>query len=334
MLKKIISLMKKLGFKKAEGQYRQDSIRLQSVPGQQDREASRQKLKLRFKKYFLKKKNSKYSHVNYNKPAESKKSIWRKSVVVGICLTVFLLVGLFSVPGRLVGHLESLSFFSVSQISSSGCRLVSEEKLREVSGIIPYQTNLLSLDCSAVEKRLSSIPWIASAVVTRNWPSTVEISVVENIPVALLHNSDSEMSQLHYVDSDGKPFLAASPGADIDFPVITGLMEISNTQLRERALEEVMIFLKRIGKNHPYLPAQSVSEVHLNKRGQLVVYLTEYPFPIFFGEGDTKSKYSKLIQVLKALYVKQEGRESISNIKYIQMDYLNNKVLVAESGSS
>jgi len=157
--------------------------------------------------------------------------------------------------------------------------------------------------------------------------------VVENEPIALLHNPQSADSELQYIDKYGKPFYAAGPGSDVDFPVITGLMEITDTQLRQAAQKQVLIFLGRISRNHPYLPAQSVSEIHVNKAGEMIVYLTEHPFPIFFGGGNITSKYRKLIEVLKALYAKQNGRESISNIRYIQMDYLDNQVLVAESES-
>ena len=62
----------------------------------------------------------------------------------------------------------------------------------------------------------------------------------------------------------------------------------------------------------------------------MVVYLVEYPFPIFFGTSNTSKKYYRLVQVLKTLY-KQKGKGSISQIEYIQMDYLQDKVLVAQS---
>ena len=65
-----------------------------------------------------------------------------------------------------------------------------------------------------------------------------------------------------------------------------------------------------------------------------MVYLVDYPFPIFFGSGNTKQKYARLVQVLKALYKKEKGEDLISEIEYIQMDYLQNKVLVAQTGSS
>ena len=122
-------------------------------------------------------------------------------------------------------------------------------------------------------------------------------------------------------------------GANLDFPVITGLAEIDIPALKKKALAEILLFLQKVGINDPHLPAQSVSEVHVNPIGELVVYLVEYPFPIFFGNGNTKQKYQKLIRVLRALYKKERGEEIISSVEYIRMDYFNDKVLVAQSGS-
>jgi hypothetical protein len=111
------------------------------------------------------------------------------------------------------------------------------------------------------------------------------------------------------------------------------LAEVADQPLKEKALAEILTFLRKVRGNDPHLPAQSVSELHVTKSGQIVVYLVDYPFPIFFGNGNTKVKYSRLIQVLRALYKKQNGKELLSQIEYIQMDYLNDKVLVVEHGS-
>jgi cell division protein FtsQ len=202
--------------------------------------------------------------------------------------------------------------------------------LREASGITLHQTSLVGLNCAQVEASLNTVPWVAQAEVQRKWPSTIKISIVENEPVALLHSKKKNGDQLQYINKKGVPFLQVGPGFDIDFPVITGLNEIKETRVREKALAEALVFLDNVGGDNPYLPAQSVSEIHLNQNGEMVVYLVEYPFPIFFGNDNTSTKYARLVQVLKALYKQQKGKESISQIEYIQMDYLNDKVLVAQ----
>jgi cell division protein FtsQ len=275
------------------------------------------------------------NHDSYQSVAGSggrKKMMFRMAAtaVVLCSLLLFALIGGWPI---ILKNIESLPFFRVSTVVFSGTDTISEEKLREAAGIILHRTSLLGLDCRQAEASLRTVPWVARAEVQKNWPSTVKISIVENVPVALLHAKNVSGTQLQYIDNKGVPFLQVKPGADLDFPVITGLTEIDDSRLREAALAEALVFLKNVNGNNPYLPAHSVSEIHLNRGGELVVYLVEYPFPIFFGASNTSNKYSRLVQVLKALYKKQNGRGTISQIEYIQMDYLDDKVLVAQSES-
>lgn len=328
-IKQILSLFEKR--KKRGGDYLKSGIQLHALPEKNSLDSSQytQKKKrfARFKKLLTLKKRA--SHNGYQRAGSSRKFIFKVAglATLAFSLLLFLLIG----GGRLILHnLESLPYCQVSEIVFSGTNTISEEKLREASEIILHQTSLIGLDCSQVEEKLLSLPAVARAVVERNWPSTVEISIVENIPVALLHNKISKGTELQYINRKGLPFMQVRPGSDIDFPVITGLFEIDEPTVRERALAEVLVFLKKVNDNNPHLPAQSVSEIHLSRDGEMVVYLVEYPFPIFFGSSDTSRKYARLVQVLKALYKKQKGKGAISQIEYIQMDYLNNKVLVSQ----
>jgi cell division protein FtsQ len=318
--------------------YLHSDIELQPLPGQSSRQAGQyntQKKRLdRFRQVLTARKRTQPNHQAYNTGTAAKRKIIFKMTGLA-AVSFFLLFFIFLGGWQLVlKNIEGVSFFQVSEVVYSGMESIAEEKLREASGIIVHQTSLIGLDCHRVEASLLGVPWVARAVVKRNWPSTVEISIVENVPVALLHSKSLHGAQLQYIDKKGVPFLQVKPGADIDFPVITGLTEIADPQTREKALAEVLVFLKNINGSNPYLPAQSVSEVHLNRDGEMVVYLVENPFPIFFGRSDTNRKYSRLVQVLKVLYKKQNGKGSISQIKYIQMDYLQDKVLVAQSESS
>lgn len=294
---------------------------------------------------YQQKKNGKLSKIKqlFSRKKRSQKEGYGRSVTKAKLLqrcTVFLLlisaVGLFFVYGdktRLEKGFDSISFFQVSEVTFSGCRVTSSDQLREQAGIVLHQTNLMGLNTDQIKRNLEDNPWVLGATVKRNWPSTVEIDIEEHVPVALLHSTADEIDQLYYIDKKGASFMPVPVGANLDFPVITGLAEIEISILKKKALAEILLFLKKVGVNDPHLPVQNVSEVHVNPRGELVVYLVEYPFPIFFGNGNTKQKYQKLIRVLRALYKKERGEEIISSVEYIRMDYFNDKVLVAQSGS-
>jgi len=326
-----------LGKQKRGNGYLKSEIRLDDLPGHSNGRNTGQFRKrkgriLLILRLLTGRKRGHYT--GYTKSVSSKKNLFRTAAVslLSISLLLFILLGGVR---KIEYSLESLPLFLVSGIEFSGNETIPADTLREATGIILHQTSLISLDCSRVEQSLTAIPWVGRATVKRNWPATVEISIVENVPVALLLSKGSQGSQLHYMDKKGKSFLRVRQAeeADIDYPIITGLPEITDQAVRAKALREVLVFLEDVNGNNPHLPAQSVSEIHVNPKGELVVYLVEYPFPIFFGKGNTGKKYYRLVQVLKTLYKKQKGKGSISQVEYIQMDYLDDKVLVARSES-
>ncbi len=247
-----------------------------------------------------------------------------------------VLITLFFVsegPGRIGRMFGDIGLFKVRVLEFSGCESTSKDRLRLLTGINLYQTSLLGLDTKEIENLVEQDPWVSKAVVKRDWPSALMIEVVEHIPIAMMTTNTTGEPRLYYVDRNGAPFLEVTPGHDVDYPVITGLDRFTEELKREEIFDDVHRFLQLVGRNNPNLPAQSVSEIHLNREGEIVVYLVDYTFPIFFGKGEITAKYNRLVSVLGALYKEKGKGLLISGIEYIRMDYLNDKVLVAQSES-
>ena len=281
-------------------------------------------LKSLLKKKKVSEKNVYLSHVQ----TTGRRKIGRFVLLASVLL---LFLG-FGGGDLILKRFQGIEYFKVTDIVISGESVLSKKELRSIAGIIAHQTSLLGLKPAEIEKKLLSNSWISKARIRRNWPSGIEIDIDENIPLALLHSKTAHGTELHYIDKKGHSFLSLGPGGKVDFPIVTGLSDLDDEEMRNAALKEVLIFLNKARRNDPHLPVQSLSEVHVTKEGDLVVYLVEYPFPIFFGNGNTKQKYGRLVEVLKALYKKEKGKDLISEVKYIQMDYLQDKVLVAQSG--
>lgn len=250
-------------------------------------------------------------------------------VVLG---TVFLFFFVFGGTDLIFKRFQGIEYFKVTEIIISGESVLSKKEVRTTTGIIAHQTSLLGLKTAEMEDKLLANSWVSEAKIRRNWPSGIEIDIVENRPLAILHINTAKGTELQYIDKKGWPFLSLVPGGKVDYPIVTGLSELDDKAMKSAALKEVLIFLNKAKRNDPHLPVQSLSEIHVTKEGDLVVYLVEYPFPIFFGNGNTNRKYGRLVEVLKALYKKEKGKDLISEVEYIQMDYLQDKVLVAQSG--
>jgi cell division protein FtsQ len=249
---------------------------------------------------------------------------------------VIFLITLFFVtggPGRIDRMFGDIGLFKVRVIEFSGCESTSKDRLRLLTGINLYQTSLLGLDKETVANLVEQDPWVSKAVVKRDWPSAILIEVVEHTPIAMMTTTATDEPQLYYIDKKGIPFLEVTPGHDVDYPVITGLDLFTEEQKRGEIFADIHRFLQLVGRNNPNLPAQSVSEIHINREGEMVVYLVDYTFPIFFGRGEITAKYNRLVSVLGALYKEKKKGFLISGIEYIRMDYLNDKVLVAQSES-
>lgn len=279
------------------------------------------------------KNKSQNSRSHYSQTETKKKSQFKNLGVLFCSLCVIsLFIYVFRV--QVIGAIESVGFFHVRSIKIDGCNIVSPDMVKKSSGIKLHHTSLLTLKGAEVKNELQSLAWVSKAEVERNWPSSVVISIQENIPVGIVNISSDKEEKLQYIDKTGTPFLEVQPGADIDYPVLTGFSKLSDADIKAKAYKQALGLLKRANTNNPYLPSQVISEINVNSGGHLTMYLVEYPFPIYFGKGYDKKSHKWLVTILKTLYKKKRGKSLISSVKYIQMDYLENKVLVARNPSN
>jgi cell division protein FtsQ len=254
----------------------------------------------------------------------------RRLLFLSLVLTVTLFGGVLFLIGPLQGFLENCRYFQIRKIEISGCRVTTPAMLRKFAGI-NYQMNMLTLDPETIEQLLQTHPWISLAKIRRIWPNELAVSINEYRPEALVVRGKEK--GFYYLDKSGKIFASVVQGITFDFPVVTGLDSVKESEEKEQVLDQVGLFLRLAQINNPNLPVQNVSEIHLTGEGEMILYLVEYPFPIYLGKGDIKRKYHQLCKVLEALYKKKKDRALIEKVAFIRMDYQENKVLVAQSSA-
>jgi cell division protein FtsQ len=100
---------------------------------------------------------------------------------------------------------------AVGTVQVDGAGTLSAEEVREAAGVevgIP----LLRVDVEDAEARVAMLPQVASVEVTRGWPQTVVVTVVERVPVAVV----GQAGRRSLVDAEGVLFDtitgAAPPG--------------------------------------------------------------------------------------------------------------------------
>ncbi|MGY1803911.1 cell division protein FtsQ/DivIB [Blastococcus sp. SYSU D00922] len=90
---------------------------------------------------------------------------------------------------------------AVRAVDVDGLVTLPAEQVQEAAGI-GSGTPLLRVDVAAAEARVARLPQVASVEVTRDWPDSVVITVVERVPVAVV----GEPGRRSLVDADGVLF--------------------------------------------------------------------------------------------------------------------------------
>ena len=102
-------------------------------------------------------------------------------------LLFMLVIGLILYEGvsRLVTSLQSDDALPVKAVKIDGAfSQLSRRYIAELAGKVAGGRNIASLDTAVLERRLYEEPWVAQAVVERQMPDTLLISVVEHVPAA------------------------------------------------------------------------------------------------------------------------------------------------------
>lgn len=105
--------------------------------------------------------------------------------------------------------LTSTSLFHAKSIGVEGERHLSERQVLRIAGI-DNDTNVFRLDEGAARRRLERDPWIANAIVSADLPSSVSITVLERVPVAV---ALTEEDGRQLIAGDGTPLGAAAAGS-------------------------------------------------------------------------------------------------------------------------
>ncbi|MGD0943287.1 MAG: FtsQ-type POTRA domain-containing protein [Acidimicrobiales bacterium] len=113
-----------------------------------------------------------------------------------------LLLSALAAAGASAGAVAILhsSLFSARTVAIAGAVHTPRSEILEVSGL-DRRPPLIDVDPAAIERRLDRLPWVSTAAVQVHWPSTVDLDVVERVPVA---TSPLEGGGFAVLDSTGR----------------------------------------------------------------------------------------------------------------------------------
>ena len=154
---------------------------------------------------------------------------------------------------------------------------------------------------------------------------------INHLPCSI--TGENGKNKLYYIDAKGHVFAPLTEAKDLDFPVLTGTVLAENLlemQVQASSLTDLGLQIMNIAaKGNQILPLQAISEIHIDKDRGVILYLVDYPFPIYMGKEKIRNRYNLLVRVLAQLY----RQDKVQEVAEIRMDYAEDRIMVAGIGT-
>jgi len=195
----------------------------------------------------------------------------REPIGNGIATVSALVQGGFAEAGLAIGA-----------ISISGQTLTSEQAIFDALGVHP-DTSTLAFDVEAARARIAELPAVESVTVRKTYPTRIEVSVTEKIPVARWR-----VDGVTFVIDQAGTQIGEDHGAYTDLPLVIGDGAADNALVMIRALDNFpdlkdgLIALSRIADRRWDLIYDTGLRIQLPEHGvaqalaKLVSYQAEY----------------------------------------------------------
>lgn len=247
------------------------------------------------------------------------RALGRKLLFVGKVVAVLAFLGGAALAGRqAIRHVIASPRFAVRDIRVGPTAHVSADDLRELTGI-HLGDRLLAVDPDLVAARLTSHPWVVSARVRRELPSTLTVDVTERRAMA-----SALLGALYLIDPAGHPFKRATFEEADGLTVLTGITRDQYAAMRptgEAAFREALALLAAYDGQAPgdragrgdrggtavpiegpaEAPRPKLSELHLDARTGFTAVLLDGGGEIRLGRGEWARKLAALDRILAAL---------------------------------
>jgi cell division protein FtsQ len=179
------------------------------------------------------------------------------------------------------------SDLKVRRVTIEGNRIVETAEIMQLIKV-PKNSQLEDVDLMAVRRDILSHHFIKEAVVERDLPATLRVTIQERVPLAIINSTE-----ILYLDEEGVVLPHSISKHLFDLPVLTGLPTDASlkagTTLKHPDIQEALRILtssKLVSKELYHL----ISEVRLRNGGDIVLYAAESGVPIIFGRGNIADK--------------------------------------------
>ena len=224
--------------------------------------------------------------------------------------------------------------FTLTEVRINGNRngfwTDKKEQICSMLQLRPGLINLFSLEPSVMRAKLLREPSIESATVTRILPDTLEIGIVERIPIALINSPRSR-----YVTDAACILMQKGRCMNIDYslPIIIGLRNEQNfvPGMKASALKGAVDLIELTRTRWPEIRVASVSITQADTLICAIYYKnrigTDEIYRVVMPDSNIETSLKRLLQVLEHIL------ETRNKARYINLNYKGQAVLTMPAES-
>ena len=173
--------------------------------------------------------------------------------------------------------------------------------------------HILDVDLEAYQRRVLESPWVASVTLWRLLPSTVEVSIVERVPVIVARLGDT----LYLLDRAGVVVDEFGPDyRDLNLPIVDGVLSERAGGTPGADAERLRLALRLVAalESRPDLERR-VSQVDVSNRYDAVVLLDDEAVLLHLGDAEFDARLDRYLELGPTL------AETFEAIDYVDLRF-------------
>ncbi len=157
---------------------------------------------------------------------------------------------------------------------------------------------IFTFSLSRARQRITALPFVRQAIISRRLPDRLQIVIKERQPVAMLYLDD-----LYLVDSEGLVIAPVPKTEKLDFPLISGV-SLAEWQKRPQVwrglLRKATDLLKIWQRQRPRLP-EKIAQIVMDEACGLNIFTTGRNWELQLGFANYNERLERWQEVLKVL---------------------------------
>lgn len=224
------------------------------------------------------------------------------------------------VTHRAVAVVIGLEMFQVAHINVRGNHRLSTGEILAMLHDLRGQS-VLTTDLADWRRALLSSPWVADASLRRTLPSTVDVVILERVPLGIGRIN----GLLYLVDDRGSVIDEYGPGyADLDLPVIDGFIAAPGAE--KSNVYSALLARRLLDALRVQNMASQISQIDVSDAQNAVVLLKGDPTLIRLGHERFVERLQSYHQLAPAL------RDQVPAIDYVDLRF-NERVYVGPASA-